>query len=71
VLGPLWIVGLVADAVIINPVLSVPKAVFTAWALVNTPPALPVVEFVVAPLRILAFPVAFLGAELAYSFVPM
>jgi len=71
VVGPLWVVGLVVDAVVINPVLSLPHALGTACRAYALIPPLPIVNFVVFPVRVVMFPVTFVGAELVYSFFPM
>jgi hypothetical protein len=71
VLVPLWAGGLVVDALVVNPVMSLPKALFTAFGINGMVPALPVVEIVVFPLRVITFPLLVLGAEIVYCTVPL
>jgi hypothetical protein len=71
VVGPLWVVGLVVDAVVVNPVLSLPRALGTACRAYALIPPLPIVNFAVFPVRVVMFPAAFIGSELVYSFFPM
>lgn len=71
VIGPAWIVGIVVDAVAINPVMSIPRSFFTAVAFNGMIPHVPVVEILVFPVRIIAFPIVFIGAEITYSMVPL
>jgi len=71
VVGALWLAGAAVDAVVVNPVMYVPRSLGTAWTIVRIPPALPVVEIVVFPLRVVAFPVVFVGADIVYSAVPL
>lgn len=70
VVGPIWVVGLAADALVINPVLKLPKAFFTALMLNSLVPSVPVVELVVFPLRIVALPLVTIGADLVYCMTP-
>ncbi len=69
--APLWVTGLVVDAVVINPVMSLPRALGTAFTAYGLIPPVPFVDILVFPVRVVMFPVAFVGAEIVYSVFPM
>ena len=71
VVGPVWLVALVADALVVNPVLKAPKAFGMAMCVFTVIPPMGPAEIVVWPARVLAFPLVFVGTELLYCMNPL
>jgi len=70
VVAPLWTVGLVADALVVNPVLKLPGAVRTALVVNGLVPHVPFVEPLVFPVRVVVFPIVTIGADALSCMIP-
>ena len=68
---PVWIAALAVDGVVINPILSAPKALGWASGFCGLASfALPF-DIVAYPVKLLLFPAVFFGAEAVYCMVPL
>ena len=68
---PAYAVALAADAVLVNPVLKAPRAFGIALLAANLIPHVPVVDLLAAPVRLVAFAVTFVGADVTLCALPL
>jgi hypothetical protein len=67
---PVGVVALAVDGLVINPVVNVPQALDDASFVFKDVPSAGILEIFVFPMRIVTFPVVFLGSEVGRCCVP-
>ncbi|MCR9142010.1 MAG: hypothetical protein NXI24_07140 [bacterium] len=67
---PIGLSALILDGVIINPILHVPDSVDNANFVFEDVPFTGVGEILVFPMRLITYPVIFVGSMLFYAMVP-
>ncbi|MCD6415879.1 MAG: hypothetical protein J7M08_04190 [Planctomycetes bacterium] len=68
---PVWMVALVADAVVVNPALSVPRSFRGALDTCSLTSFLMPLDIIAYPLKLALSPPVFLGTELYYCMAPI
>ena len=67
---PVGVVALAVDGLVINPIINLPKAVDDAAFVFTDVLSAGILEIFVFPMRIVTFPVVFLGSEVGRCCIP-